>query len=155
MSAKRVYREHQDRLWFLELLGLTIGRHGWLCHGYCLMGNHYHLIVETPGANLAAGMKQLNSRYAQSFNRRWGRVGHLFQGRYQAALVEKEAYLLTLARYVSGRLARAVRTVALEQLSGACRPRAAAGVAFKRLAARPIRGRATTGTGGCSTRSWP
>jgi putative transposase len=100
-ERKRIYRETHDRILFLDLFGVTIDRFGWLCHGYCLMGNHYHLIVETPEANLAAGMQQLNSRYAQSFNRRWGRVGHLFQGRYKAVLVEKDAYLLTLARYVA------------------------------------------------------
>ena len=64
------------------------------------MDNHYHLVVETPQANLSRGMRQLNGVYTQIFNRRHGRVGHLFQGRYKAVLVEKESYLLELARYV-------------------------------------------------------
>jgi len=99
-ERKRIYRVQADRDLFLELLGLSVGRYGWLCHGYCLMGNHYHVVVETPRANLSAGMQYLNGRYAQRFNRRWGRVGHLFEGRYKAILVEREAYLLELVRYV-------------------------------------------------------
>jgi putative transposase len=95
-----IYRGAGDREHFLELLGLGVERHGWLCHGYCLMGNHYHLVVETPEPNLPEGMRHLNGRYAQAFNRRHARVGHLFQGRYHAVLVEKEAYLLELVRYI-------------------------------------------------------
>jgi hypothetical protein len=64
------------------------------------MDNHYHLLVETPDGNLSKGMRQLNGIYTQRFNRQHGRVGHVFQGRYQAVLVQKEAYLLELARYV-------------------------------------------------------
>lgn len=64
------------------------------------MTNHYHLVVETVEVNLSAGMRQLNGVYTQTFNRRHHRVGHVFQGRYHAILVEKDAYLLTLARYV-------------------------------------------------------
>jgi putative transposase len=99
-ERRSVYRSQTDRELFLELLGSVVGRCGWVCHGYCLMGNHYHLVVETPRANLPAGMRQLNGCYAQGCNRRWGRVGHLFQGRYKAILVEKEPYLLELVRYV-------------------------------------------------------
>jgi hypothetical protein len=64
------------------------------------MGNHYHLLIETPDGNLCCGMRQLNGVYTQSFNRQHHRVGHLFQGRYKAILVEKDAYLLELARYI-------------------------------------------------------
>jgi REP-associated tyrosine transposase len=64
------------------------------------MGNHYHLVIETPVPTLGQGMKWLNGCYAQRFNRRWNRVGHLFQGRYKAILVEKDGYLLELVRYV-------------------------------------------------------
>jgi hypothetical protein len=64
------------------------------------MDNHYHLLIETPDGNLSAGMRQLNGCYTQYFNRRHRRVGHLFQGRYKAILVEKEAYLLELCRYI-------------------------------------------------------
>lgn len=89
-----------DRELFLDILGRVVGRFGWLCHAYCLMDNHYHLLVETPKPNLTLGMRQLNGVYTQSFNRRHRRVGHLFQGRYKAVLVEKEAHLLELCRYV-------------------------------------------------------
>lgn len=77
-----------------------MNRFGWLCYAYCLMGNHYHLHVETPKPNLSEGMRQLNGVYTQRVNHRHGRVGHLFQGRHKAILVEKEICLLELARYV-------------------------------------------------------
>jgi Transposase IS200 like len=64
------------------------------------MDNHYHLLVETPKANLSLGMRQLNRIYTQNFNRRHNRAGHLFQGRFKAILVEKESYLMELCRYI-------------------------------------------------------
>jgi REP element-mobilizing transposase RayT len=64
------------------------------------MDNHYHLLVETPDGNLSKGMRHLNGVYTQRFNRQHGRVGHVFQGRYKAIIVQKDAYLLELARYV-------------------------------------------------------
>jgi putative transposase len=75
-------------------------RYNWRCHAYCEMTNHYHVVVETPDANLSQGMRQLNGVYTQKLNRRHGLVGHLFQGRYQGILVERDAYLLELSRYV-------------------------------------------------------
>jgi len=95
-----IVTDEQDRRTFLTLLAHVIERFGWLCHAYCLMGNHYHLVIETPQANLSRGMRQLNGRYTQTFNRRHRRVGHLFQGRFTAILVEKEPHLLELCRYV-------------------------------------------------------
>ncbi len=92
--------DDQDRHTFLALLAHVIDRFGWLCHAYCLMDNHYHLLIETPQPNLSRGMRQLNGRYTQSFNRRHDRVGHVLQGRFTAILVEKEAHLLELCRYV-------------------------------------------------------
>jgi REP element-mobilizing transposase RayT len=89
-----------DRHTFLEVLGHVCARFDWLCHAYCLMGNHYHLLVETPEPNLSQGMRQLNSVYSQHVNRRHGRVGHLFQGRFKGILIEKDSYLLEVARYV-------------------------------------------------------
>lgn len=85
---------------FLAILGREIDQHGWSCYAYCLMDNHYHLLIETPEANLVQGMQRLNSRYAQRFNRRHQRVGHLFQGRYKSIVVERECHLLELTRYV-------------------------------------------------------
>jgi putative transposase len=95
-----LYRSDGDRALFLETLACVVSRYRWLCHAYCLLGNHYHLIVETPRPSLSLGMRRLNSTYAQAFNRRHGRVGHLFQGRYKAIIVEKERHLLELCRYV-------------------------------------------------------
>ncbi len=89
-----------DREMFLEILASVCDRFGWLCHAYCLMGNHYHLLLETPTANLGRGMRQLNGVFSQKLNWHHGRVGHVFQGRYRAILVEREAHLLELARYV-------------------------------------------------------
>ena len=95
-----VFRDDGDREAFLATLGGIVGRLGWLCHAYCLMDDHYHLLVETPEANLSRGMRQLNGVYTQHFNRAHGRTGNVFQGRFKAVLVEKEAYLLELCRYM-------------------------------------------------------
>jgi REP element-mobilizing transposase RayT len=99
-ARARIFLDDEDRELFLETLGQTIERFNWLCHAYCLMGNHYHLMVETPDANLAAGMRQLNGVYTQRFNRRHRRVGHVLQGRFKAILVDRDSYLLELCRYV-------------------------------------------------------
>jgi putative transposase len=95
-----IYPHHGDRREFLDLLGVVVDRFHWLCHGYCLMDNHYHLLLETPDGNLSAGMRHLNGVFTQRVNRRHGRVGHLFQGRFKAILVDRDAYLLELCRYV-------------------------------------------------------
>ncbi|MFA9462432.1 transposase [Thiohalorhabdus methylotrophus] len=95
-----IYLDDWDRRDFLDLLGEVVERFNWILHAYCLMGNHYHLLVETPDANLARGMRQLNGVYTQRFNRSHHRTGHVLQGRYKAILVEREAYLLELARYI-------------------------------------------------------
>ena len=89
-----------DREAWLEVLGQVCRRFNWVCHAWCQMSNHYHLLLETPEANLATGMRQLNGVYTQRFNRAHGRVGHVFQDRYKAILVERDSYLLELARYV-------------------------------------------------------
>ncbi len=95
-----IYESKKDRFSFLEILGNVCDECNWVCHAYCLMDNHYHLIIETPDANLSRGMRQLNGIYSQRFNRAHNRVGHCFQGRYTAIHVDKESYLLELARYV-------------------------------------------------------
>jgi REP element-mobilizing transposase RayT len=95
-----IYFDTPDRQAWLRLLGQVSERFNWVCHAYCQMTNHYHLVVETPEGNLAPGMRQLNGVYTQYVNRTHRRVGHVFQGRYQAFLVEKDRYLLELARYV-------------------------------------------------------
>ncbi len=95
-----IYEDDPDRQLFLSTLGECVEQFNWLCHTYCLMSNHYHLIIETPEANLSQGMRQLNGVFTQATNRRHRRSGHLFQGRYKAILVERDAYLLELSRYV-------------------------------------------------------
>ena len=95
-----IYLEEADRRLYLDVLGHVCNRYNWVIHAYCLMSNHYHLLVETPEANLSKGMRQLNGVYTQRINRVHSRVGHVFQGRYKAILVQKDAYLLELARYI-------------------------------------------------------
>ncbi|WP_035382677.1 transposase [Ferriphaselus sp. R-1] len=95
-----IFLDEADRLAWLELFGQVCRRFNWVCHAWCLMDNHFHIVVETVEGNLAQGMRQLNGVYTQTFNRTHGRVGHVFQGRYKAVMVEKDSYLLELARYV-------------------------------------------------------
>ncbi len=95
-----IYGDEGDRERFLGILGEVVARWRWLCFGYCLIDNHYHVVVETAEGNLSKGMRQLNGVYTQAYNRRHRQVGHLFQGRYKAILVDAEAYLLELTRYV-------------------------------------------------------
>jgi putative transposase len=95
-----IYEDDVDRERFLEILGEVVRVWNWTCHAFCLMTNHYHLVIETPDGNLSKGMRQLNGVYTQASNRRHGRVGRLFQGRYKAILVDGDAYLLELTRYV-------------------------------------------------------
>ncbi len=99
-ARQNIVQDNRDRSQFLSLLAHVVDRYGWLCHAYCLMDNHYHLLIETPKSNLSLGMRQLNGQYTQTYNRRHERVGHLLQGRFAAILVEKEAHLLELCRYV-------------------------------------------------------
>ncbi len=95
-----IYRDEEDRAAWLETLGQVCDRFNWRVHAHCEMTNHYHFVVETPEANLSKGMRQLNGVYTQRFNGRHKAVGHLFQGRFKAILVERDAYLLELSRYV-------------------------------------------------------
>lgn len=95
-----IFLSDSDRFAFHSLLGEVCDRFNWSVYAWCQMGNHYHLLLETPDGNLSAGMRQLNGVYTQRFNGRNRRVGHLLQGRYHAVLIEKEAYLLEVARYV-------------------------------------------------------
>ena len=99
-EKKAVFKDDQDRINFLNTLQHVNKRYNWICHAYCLMDNHYHLLIETPDGNLSKGMRHLNGVYTQSFNRRHKRVGHIFQGRFKAIIVEKERHLLELCRYV-------------------------------------------------------
>ena len=95
-----IYADDADRLAWLNILGQCCERFNWAIHAWCQMTNHYHIIVETPDANLSAGMRQLNGVYTQKINHRHRRVGHVFQGRFKGILVERDSYLLELARYL-------------------------------------------------------
>lgn len=99
-ARQAIYTDDADRQMFLSVLEDVVTRYHWLCHAYCLMDNHYHLLIETPEESLSTGMRQVNGVYTQRFNRRHGREGHVLQGRFKAILVERESYLLELCRYV-------------------------------------------------------
>ncbi|MCR4312044.1 MAG: transposase [Candidatus Uhrbacteria bacterium] len=95
-----IFLTQNDRFLFLLTLNKIIKTHNWICHAYCLMNNHYHLLIETPDANLSSGMHDLNGEYTQIYNRIHQAVGHILQGRYKAFVIEKETYFLEVARYI-------------------------------------------------------
>lgn len=95
-----IYDDERDRSTFNELLAEVVDRYNWRCYAYCQMTNHYHLVIRTIDPNLSAGMRYLNGVYTQRSNLRHKRVGHVFQGRYKAILVDADSYLLALVRYV-------------------------------------------------------
>lgn len=99
-AREDIFLADADRRKFLSVLAETVEKYNWLCHSFCLLDNHYHLVIETPDPNLSLGMRQLNGVYTQAFNRAHQRVGHVFQGRYKAVVVEKDDHLLELCRYV-------------------------------------------------------
>ena len=95
-----IYLDEEDRKLFMIVLGECCDLFNWSVHSWCQMTNHYHLLIETPDANLSKGMRYLNGVYTQRFNRSHSRKGHLFQGRYKAILVDKDEYLQELSRYI-------------------------------------------------------
>lgn len=99
-EKRPIYLDDEDRYMFIKLLKRMVEQYRWIIYAYCLMDNHYHLLVRTQKANLSKGMRQLNGIYAQYFNRRHERVGHLFQGRFADILIMDEDRLLVVARYV-------------------------------------------------------
>ncbi len=104
-----IFKDDRDRLCFLETLGQACAKTGWRALAWCLMANHFHLVVETPNANLVSGMKWLLGVYTGSFNRRHKLSGHLFAGRYKALVVDGSGngYLKTVCDYVHLNPARA------------------------------------------------
>lgn len=95
-----IYADDADRRQFLSVLGEVAESEDLACHAYCLMPNHYHLVVTTAHPNLSRAFKQVNGGYAQWWNRRHERVGHVFQGRFWSQVVQQDAYFTTVCRYV-------------------------------------------------------
>jgi putative transposase len=94
-----IFLDDGDRGLFLRFLARAVARFGWRCYAYCLMGNHYHLTLQTPVFNLSEGMQWLNGRYAQTFNEQRALSGHLFQGRFHSGLIASDGHLLESIRY--------------------------------------------------------
>jgi putative transposase len=100
VDREPIFKNDDDRLLFLRLLAETTRKYGWRCHAFCLMGTHYHLIVETSRAALSGGLHRLNGVYAQLYNRRHARTGHLFGDRFHAWIVADEDHLAAARHYV-------------------------------------------------------
>jgi putative transposase len=100
-AKQAIYVDDADRERYLVLLGKTVVRQRWRCLAYCLMDNHVHLLVETPAPNLGNGIQWLHGLYAQAFNSRYSRSGHVFQGRFGAVRVKSDAQLLMVVRYIA------------------------------------------------------
>ena len=97
---ENIYESDTGRENFLLVLEEVCKQYNWSVHSYCLMSNHYHLLVETPDGNLSKGMRQLNGVFTQKYNRNNNKVGHVFQGRFKGILVDGDAYLMELVRYI-------------------------------------------------------
>jgi REP element-mobilizing transposase RayT len=100
VEQRVVFKEEEDYEYFIELLCFQATNYGVTIHNYCLMANHYHLLIEIEDENLSKFMRQINSNYAVYFNKKYKRVGHLWQGRFKSWYVTDEAYLYTLILYI-------------------------------------------------------
>jgi putative transposase len=100
-ARQTICLDELDYLEVLRLVATVVGRFGFLCHSFCVLPNHYHLLIETPEPNLHKGMLLLNRTYARRFNRRYSRVGHVFQGPYGAELLQSDPHLLEVCRYIA------------------------------------------------------
>jgi putative transposase len=96
-----IYHDDDDRRWFLKVRDCVVARWNWRLHAYCLMGNHFHLLVETPEPNLSAGMQRLKSEYATYFNERHSFDGHLFKQRFDSRLIETDEHRSEALRYIA------------------------------------------------------
>jgi REP element-mobilizing transposase RayT len=99
-EKREIFKDDPDRLRFLEILELSLNNYQVILYCYILMVNHYHLLVETPHANISEFMRHFNITYTSYYNKRHDRVGHLYQGRYKSILVDKDSYLAILSRYI-------------------------------------------------------
>ena len=101
IAKREIYVDDDDRRLYLRLLERAVERQRWRCLAYCLMGNHVHLLIQTPEPNLGRGMQFLHGDYAAAFNNRHGRSGHVFQGRYKNVRITDDAHLLVAAAYIA------------------------------------------------------
>jgi putative transposase len=101
VARQSLFRDDEDRRRFLKLLADVVARRDWVCHGFCLMTTHYHVLVRTPQPDLARGMQYLNACYAQSFNRRHGETGHRLERRYHSVFIESDAHAMEVLRYLA------------------------------------------------------
>jgi REP element-mobilizing transposase RayT len=99
-NKQAIFLDEDEFLEFIRLLRATVKRFGIVCHIYCIMPNHYHVVVETPAGNLSDAIHWLNCVYARWWNRRHARCGHVFQGRFKAQLVQRDEYVHTLSWYL-------------------------------------------------------
>ncbi|MBA2462364.1 MAG: transposase [Actinobacteria bacterium] len=139
VDGRLIFMDEDDRNVFLHMLQRVIPRFGWRCHAYCLMSNHYHLVIECGQPALSDGMERLNGLYASYVNQRHGRVGHLFQRRFESRSIQDERYLESACRYV---LENPVRARLCAQVvdwpwSGLRAPTGPSRTAALRRAARP------------------
>lgn len=100
LEKRSIFRGDKDKTRFLQYLSESHSKHRLICHAYCLMDNHYHLIIQTPGANLTKIMHYINASYVMYYNKKNKRTGPLYQGRYKSILVEADEYLYHLSRYI-------------------------------------------------------
>jgi putative transposase len=106
-NKQDIFFREEDAELFLEIVAQTVQKYGIVIHAYCLMINHYHFLIETPQGNISEPMRYINQRYSQLFNKRYQRVGHVFQARYKSKLIEKDAHLLEVIRYIVNNPVRA------------------------------------------------
>ena len=143
-NRQTVFATERDRLAFLALLGEVSEMFAVEVHVFCLMGNHYHLLLHTPRGNLGGAMRHLNGVYTQRHNRAAGRDGPLFRGRYKAILLDADAWLLQVSRYVhrnplEARLVTAARPLSMVELPSLHRRDAGAGLVMHGDDPRPLR----------------
>jgi|ERR671925_132851 REP element-mobilizing transposase RayT len=101
-AARRpIFLDRHDREAFMAIVATVVRKHFWTCTAYCVLSTHYHLLIATPEANLAAGMQKLNGDYGRTFNHRHGTKGHVFGSRYHSELIEADGHLLEACRYLA------------------------------------------------------
>jgi putative transposase len=101
IRGKPIFNDDSDRRYWLSLLSGAVSSFNWICHTYCLLTNHYHLLIDTPKANISRGMHLLNSEHAHWFNWRHGYKGHLFQARFHSVVVDDDAHFEEATRYIA------------------------------------------------------